>query len=187
MPLYRENSQLYEVMKVGTIDGQPFTVDGKTYSSTTTITRPSNTTAYTVGAVVGDTNGSAILTFANAGPSGGFVLVQSVSLVFSDSSVPAGMGQFRLHLYNVTPTAIADNATFNLLSGERNSYLGFIDITTPQDFGNSLYTQVDYPGRLVKLNTGSTLLFAELETRSAYTPVSASTISVRINVLEAGL
>ena len=163
------------------------TVDGKAYRSVVTITRPSNATAYAAGDVVGDTNGSAILTFTNAGPSGGFVLLQSISLVFSDSSVPAGMGSFRLHLYSTAPSAIADNAAFDLLSGERANYMGFIDITTPQDFGSSLYTQVDYPGRLIKLATGSTSLFAELETRGAYPPVSASTIAVRMNLLEAGL
>lgn len=210
MPLVRENSQLYEVIKVGTVSGVPistsisgvtvvsgavpvsdnnssFTVDGKAYRTTVTITRPSNTTAYTAGDVVGDTGGSAILTFANAGPSGGFVIVQSVSLVFSDSAVPSGMGAFRLHLYSETPTAIADNAPFDLASGERATYMGYIDLSTPLDFGSSLYTQIDYPGRLIKLATASTTLFAELETRGAYTPVSASTIQVRLNLLEAGL
>jgi hypothetical protein len=175
----------------GDLNGEVFPanqyVRGGAYRTTVSITRPSNATAYTAGDVVGDTNGSAILTFTNAGPSGGFVLLQSISLVFSDSSVPAGMGSFRLHLYSVAPTAIADNAAFDLLSGERDTYMGFIDITTPQDFGSSLYTQVDYPGRLIKLATGSTSLFAELETRGAYPPVSASTIAVRMNLLEAGL
>lgn len=196
MPLVRENSQLYEVVKVGTVSGAPLTVsdnngsltvDGKAYRVTTTITRPSNTTAYTAGDVVGDTNGSAILTFTGAGPSAGFVIVQSVSLVFSDSAVPSGMGAFRLHLYSETPTAIADNAPFDLASGERATYMGYIDLSTPLDFGSSLYTQIDYPGRLIKLATASTTLFAELETRGAYTPVSASTIQVRLNLLEAGL
>lgn len=163
------------------------TVDGKAYRSTVTITRPSNTTAYTAGDVVGDTGGSAILTLSSVGPSGGFVLIQSISLVFSDSTVPSGMGAFRIHLYSATPTAIADNAAFDLVSGERANYMGYIDIPTPQDFGSTLYTQADYPGRLVKLAAASTSLFAEIETRGAYTPVSASTVTLRVNTLEAGL
>lgn len=163
------------------------TVDGKAYRTTVSITRPSNTTAYTAGDVVGDTGGSAILTFTGAGPSGGFIILQSVSLVFSDSVVPSGMGAFRLHLYSATPTAIADNAAFDLVSGERANYMGYVDLPAPQDLGSSLYTQIDYPGRLVKLAAASTSVFAELETRGAYTPVSASTISVRINTMEAGL
>ena len=163
------------------------TVDGKAYRSTATITRPSNTTAYTAGDVVGDTGGSAIISLTSAGPSGGFVLMQSVSLVFSDSVVPSGMGAFRVHLYSVSPTAIADNAAFDLVSGDRDTYMGYIDLPAPLDFGSTIYTQTDYPGRLIKLAAASTTLFAEIETRGAYTPVSASTVSLRINTLEAGL
>ena len=162
-------------------------VTGGAYRSTVTITRPSNTTAYTAGDVVGDTGGSAIATVANVGPSGGFVLVQSISLVFSDSAVPSGMGAFRVHLYSASPTAIADNAAFDLASGDRATYMGFIDLPAPQDLGSTLYTQTDYPGRLVKLAAASTSLFVEIETRGAYTPVSASTVELRVNTLEAGL
>lgn len=163
------------------------TVDGKAYRSTVTITRPSNTTAYTAGDVVGDTGGSAILTLTSVGPTAGFVIIQSLSLVFSDSVVPSGMGAFRVHLYSASPTAIADNAAFDLVSGERANYMGYIDLPTPQDFGSTLYTQTDYPGRLIKLAAASTSLFAEIETRGAYTPVSASTVTLRVNTLEAGL
>jgi hypothetical protein len=162
-------------------------VAGGAYRTTATITRPSNTTAYTAGDVVGDTGGSAIISLTAAGPSAGFVIVQSVSLVFSDSTVPSGMGAFRVHMYSASPTAIADNAAFDLDSGERATYMGYIDLPAPQDFGSSLYTQVDYPGRLVKLAAASTTIFVELETRGAYTPVSASTVSIRVNLLEAGL
>ena len=163
------------------------TVDGKAYHSTVTITRPNNTTAYTAGDVVGDTGGSAILTLANVGPNGGYVLIQSAALIFSDSSVPSGMGAFRVHLYNASPTAIADNAVFDLVSGDRASYMGFIEFAAPQDLGSTIYTQVDYPGRLIKLAAASSTLYAEIETRGAYTPVSASTVELRVSTLEAGL
>jgi hypothetical protein len=167
--------------------GSSLTVDGKAYRAAATITRPSNTTAYTAGDVVGDTGGTAIITLPSIGPSGGFVLIQSLSLVLSDSTVPSRMGAFRVHLYSASPTAIADNAPFDLASGERASYLGFVDLAAPQDLGSTIYTQVDYPGRLVKLAAASTSLFAEIETRGAYTPVSASTVELRVNTLEAGL
>jgi hypothetical protein len=167
--------------------GSSLTVDGKAYTTSVTITRPSNTTAYTAGDVIGDTNGSAIITLSSIGSSGGYVLIQSVSLIFSDSVVPSGMGAFRLHFYQASPTAIADNAVFDLVSSERATYMGYIDISAPTDFGSSLYTQVDYPGRLIKLASASTTLYAELETRGAYTPVSASTINLRVATLEAGL
>jgi hypothetical protein len=196
MPLVRENSQLYESIKVSTISGIPLpitdnasslTVDGKAYRSTILFTRPSNTTAYTAGDVVGATSGSAILTLSNIGPSGGFILIQSSALIFSDSTVPAGMGAFRVHFYNASPTAIADNAPFDLVSGDRTLYMGYIDLSAPQDLGSTVYTQTDYQGRLIKLATASTTLFAEIETRGAYTPVSASTVELRVSTLEAGL
>ena len=183
-----ELGDLYFPASQGVSDaGSSLTVDGKAYRSTATITRPSNATAYTAGDVVGDTGGSAIISLTAAGPTAGFVIIQSVSLVFSDSAVPSGMGAFRLHLYSASPTAIADNAAFDLVSGDRASYLGFVDLAAPQDLGSTIYTQVDYPGRLVKLAAASTTLFAEIETRNAYTPVSASTVELRVSTLEAGL
>ena len=167
--------------------GSSLTVDGKAYRTAASITRPSNTTAYTAGDVVGDTGGSAIISLTSAGPAAGFLLIQSVSLVFSDSTVPSGMGAFRIHMYSASPTAIADNAAFDLLSGDRATYMGYIDLPAPQDLGSTIYTQTDYPGRLVKLGAASTTLFVEIETRGTYTPVSASTVSIRMNLLEAGL
>lgn len=162
-------------------------VAGTAFRSTVSITRPSNTTAYTAGDVVGDTGGSAILTLSNIGPSGGYVLIQSAALIFSDSSVPSGMSAFRVHFYNASPTAIADNAAFDLVSGDRASYMGFIEFAAPLDLGSTIYTQVDYPGRLIKLAAGSSTLYAEIETRGAYTPVSASTVELRVSTLEAGI
>ena len=76
---------------------------------------------------------------------------------------------------------------FDLVSGDRANYMGYVDLLTPQDFGSTLYSQADYSGRLLKLAVASNTLYAELETRGAYTPVSASTVAVQLNLLEAGL
>jgi hypothetical protein len=97
------------------------------------------------------------------------------------------MGAFRLHLYMESPTAILDNAAFDLVSGDVGKYAGYIDLATPQDFGSILVTQADYPGTLIKLAAGSTSLFAELETRVAYTPASGTLYDLRVLTLEAGL
>lgn len=170
------------------------TVDGKGYRSTVSITRPSNTTGYTAGDVIGIADsgtpanaGSAIHTLTNIGPSGGFILLQSASLVFSDSTVISGMAGFRVHLYSASPTAILDNAVFDLASGERATYMGYFDLPTPVDLGSTIYTQVDSIGRMVKLAAASTSIFAEIETRGTYTPASGSTIELRVNAMEVGL
>jgi hypothetical protein len=167
--------------------GSSITVDGKAYRAAVTITRPSNTTAYTAGDLIGDTGGSAIITLPNIGASGGYVLLQSVRLLIGSTSVPSGMGAFRLHLYTATPTAIADNAAFDLVSGEVANYAGYIDLPTPQDLGSTLFTQTDYCGTAVKLASASTSLFAELETRGAFTPASGTLFNLRVMTLEAGL
>jgi hypothetical protein len=97
------------------------------------------------------------------------------------------MGAFRLHLYTATPTAIADNAAFDLVSGEVANYAGYIDLPAPQDLGSTLFTQTDYCGTAVKLASASTSLFAELETRGGYTPASGTAYNLRVMTLEAGL
>jgi hypothetical protein len=157
------------------------------FRTTVTITRPSNATAYTAGDVVGDTGGSAILTFSNMGPNSGYALIQSAALIFSDSAVPSGMGSFRVHLYSASPTAIADNAAYDLVSADRSAYMGYFDFPAPVDFGGTLYTQTDYIGRMIKMATNSTTVYVQIETKGAYTPVSASTVELRISTLEAGL
>jgi hypothetical protein len=97
------------------------------------------------------------------------------------------MTGFRLHLYSASPTTILDNAAFDLVSGEVANYAGFIDLPTPQDLGSTLVTQADYPGMLIKLASASTSLFAQLETRGAYTPASGTLYDLRVLTLEAGL
>jgi len=136
---------------------------------------------------VGDTGGSAILTLSSIGPSGGYVLVQSVRLLIGATSVPSGMSSFRVHFYTASPTAIADNAAFDLVSGDVANYAGFVDLPAPQDLGSTLFTQLDYCGLAVKLASASTSLFAEIETRGAFTPASGTLFDLRVMTLEAGL
>lgn len=162
------------------------TVDGKAYRSTVSFNRPDNSTAYTALDVVGSGT-SAIHTLSTIGPSGGFVLIQSMALFIANTSVPAGMSAFRVHLYSSSPTAILDNAAFDLVSGDRAAYMGYVDLPAPQDLGSTIYAQVDYPGRLIKLAAASTSLFAQIQTIGAYTPAALTTYELRMSTLEAGL
>jgi hypothetical protein len=171
-----------------------FVVHGSAYRAAITVTRPSNLTAYTAGDVIGAADtitpanaGSAVITLPSMGPAGGIVFVQSVQLLIAQSSIPSGMAGFRLHFYTASPTAILDNAVFDLTSPEAASYAGYVDLSTPQDLGSTLFTQADYCGTAIKLATGTNALYAELETRSAYTPASGTAHSLRVVTLEAGL
>ena len=172
--------------------GGSVTVDGRAFRAAVTITRPSNTTGYSAGDVIGVADsgtpanaGSAIITLPSIGPSGGYVLIQSVRLMIGNATPPASA--FRLHLYMEAPSAILDNAAFDLAAGDVGKYAGYIDLPAPLDFGSVGVTQVDYPGTLIKLAAGSTSLFAELETRNAYTPASGTVYDLRVLTLEAGL
>ncbi len=188
------NAELRAVsVPVGDNSGS-LTVDSKAYRTAITVTRPSNTTGYIAGDVVGAADagtpanaGNAIITLSNIGPSGGYVLIQSVRLMIGATSLPAGMGAFRLHLYMSSPTAILDNAVFDLVSGDVGKYAGYIDLPAPQDLGSILVSQADYCGTAIKLDSASTTLFAELETRGAFTPASGTLFDLRVLTLEAGL
>jgi hypothetical protein len=166
----------------------PHIVGGLSYRSSVTITRPSNTTAYTAGDVVGQADsgtpanaGSAILEFTEVGPHGGLVLIAEARFEVDVSSVPSGMTTFRLHLYDASPDAILDNAAWDLSSsGDRGKYLGYVDISTPVDLGSTLFSQNLMVNKVVKLAAGSTSLFGELQTTSGYTPTSAAVKKVTL-------
>jgi hypothetical protein len=163
-------------------------VTATAYRSALDFTRPANVTAYTAGDVIGTGTGNdAVLTLASIGPSGGHVLVQSVELVIGVAAIPTGMTTFRLHFYQTQPTAIADNAAFNFVSGDRSVYAGYVDVPVVQDFGNTLFAQNDAPGKMLTLASGSTSYFCVLQTVGGFTPGAVSeAYSLRVKTIEAG-
>lgn len=140
------------------------------YDVAVTITRPANTTAYGAGDVVGGAQ-----SIANIGPSASAIMITGAQLELDIAAIPSGMTSFRAHLYNVTPpSAIADNAAFDLPSGDRASYLGFIDLGTPEDLGSTLYVEATNLNKQVKLS--GTGLFAYLVTAGGFTPANNSEV-----------
>lgn len=180
-----EGEQYEALLLGGDIEGRSITVDGNAYKPVISFARPGNASGYTAGDVVGSTS-TAAHQLANAGPTGGAVLVQSVDMFIDHNAVPAGMTGFRVHFFNVAPSGVADNAVFNLLAGERSSYCGYADLATPQDLGNTIWTQSDYVGRMIKLASGQTSLWAEIETRGAYTPASGTAYGLQVGMIEVG-
>ena len=156
------------------------------FASKAEVTRPANTTAYTAGDVVGAT--AAAIEFTNVGSgggvgSGGHFIITDADLRFDLTSVPAGMTTFRLHLYDATPgSAYADNAAWDLPSGDRANYLGYIDLGTPVDVGSTLFVQVGDLKKKIWIKN-SAALFGYLVTNGGYTPASAGTHAVRVNAI----
>jgi hypothetical protein len=148
------------------------------FSAAVSFTRPSNTNTYAVGDVVGAT--VAALTFPAMGPDAGRIMITSVSLEIDVASVPAGMTSFRLHLYNVTPpSAFADEATWDLPSGDRAAYLGYVDLGTPVDVGSTLYVETNIVNKQLKL--AGTSLFGYLVTNGTYTATSAAVKKITLH------
>lgn len=149
------------------------------------ITRPANMTAYSAGQVIGDVSGSAILRLGNIGPPGGFIQLQSVRLLVHTATAIAS--SFRLHFYNMQPTAIANGAAWDLVANDRAGYLDYIDLPTPTDLGSTLFSKVDWPGSMLKLAPGDGSLFCILQALAGFTPTENSTVyDVRVNAMEAG-
>lgn len=137
------------------------------FKSQPTVTRPANTTAYTAGDVVGGA-------FEFVGiPSMEQLLLTSGALSIDVSAIPSGMTSFRFHFYDRTPpSAIADNAAFDLPSGDRPYYQGYMDVGSPADVGSTLYCQVDSVNRHLK--SGATGLWCYMVTNGAFTPAGNS-------------
>lgn len=133
-------------------------------------TRPVNTTPYNaLDNVIGAVE---FLAFGSAGVA---YLIQTISMRLDISAVPSGMSSFRLHLYNVTPpSAPVDNAAFDLPSGDRASYLGYIDIPAPTDLGSTCFAQDLNVGKIITLS--GTSVFGVLQTIGAYTPAANSEV-----------
>ena len=140
------------------------------YSAQVAVTRPANQTPYAALDVVGGAFELPLL-----GPSGGQIQIKSSDLRIDVSAVPAGMTTFRLHMYSVTPpSALADNAPWDLPAGDRASYLGYLDLGTPVDIGATLTVQTDNINRQVKL--AGTSIFAYLVTTGGFTPAANSEV-----------
>lgn len=143
------------------------------YSAAVSITRPANATPYTANDVVRDVTNQ--LQFPSMGPSGGEIVITSTELEIDVAAVPSGMTSFRLYLYSVTPpSALADNAAFDLPSGDRASFLGYVDLGTPVDLGSTLYARTDAINAQFKL--AGTSLFGYLVTNGGFTPAGNSEV-----------
>ena len=134
--------------------------------ATATVTRPANTTPYSVQDVVSNsTTTPTILTFANCflEPGGHADIVKA--RVFTNSATAMLGAVIRLHLYHTAPDAVADNAQFPLLWANRARRVGFIDFPalatagTGSDAASALWGTETLPLR-VNAAAGSKSLFA---------------------------
>lgn len=155
--------------KVGFDPSDSVSIKSQAFSASTSFT--CGTTAYAIRDAVGASGAAAALTFASMGPSGKIIELVSASLEIDAAALIAGEANYELHLYNVTPpSAVNDSAAWDLVSGDRASYLGTILFQTPTDYGSTLYIELNSIGKRILLS--GTSLFAYLVTVGAYTPTA---------------
>ncbi len=139
--------------------------------TSTAYTSSANFTPANAAHSANDTMGAAA-TFASIGPSGGTIRILGCKLLIEHTAIVSGETSYLLYLYNVTPpSALADGDAFDVPSGDRASFLGYIELGTPVDLGSTLYVQTKDVNLDVKL--AGTSLFAYLVTVGAFTPTAA--------------
>lgn len=165
----------------------PTTASTAGYSASASKTRPNDTNAYAALAVVCESaSAGTVWTFSGIGPSGGGkVIIDAMTLEIDVSAIPSGMGAFRLHLYSTAPTAINDNAAYDLPSGDRAKYLGYVETPTPLDLGSTLWSETEALGFPIRkqVTLASSTLYGILQTVAAYTPTAQAVKKVTLHAV----
>lgn len=147
-------------------------------------TRPADTAAYLAGDVVGGSTGaSAALEFKNLGLPWAHVMITHTEFMVYLAALVSTMGVHRLHLYNANPpSALADNVPWNLAAADREYYVGYVDLGTPLDAGDTLFIQTTIDNKNVQLGESGSL-WGYLVPTVGYTPSSGIEFNVRLNAV----
>lgn len=160
---------------IGAVSGQGTVV-------AVTLTRPADTTAYAALDTIADsTSAPTIISFANvARVNAGTGYIVKARLETNQST---NVARFRLHLYHTTPTAINDNAACTVLWANRANKIGFIDFdpAITEGTGSDVAITLNASARLkFTCATGSKTIYGILQTRDAFTPVSAQNFYIEL-------
>lgn len=154
-------------------------------SRTVSLPRPNDTAPYLANDVIGDTTaaGGGVLEFIEMGPAGSELMITGLDLRIDAAAIISGETTYRLHLYSVTPPSdYGDNAAWDLPSGDRASYLGAIDISTPVDEGSTLFIKMREINAQVRL--AETSLWGYLVTVGPHTPTALRAYSVTVHAIK---
>jgi hypothetical protein len=157
-------------------------LEAKTKTVSATLTRPDNTTAYTANDVISDDTPSNFEFDLGEVHSSSSILIVSARIRIDIAAVPSGMSTMRAALFNAAPTALADNAAFDIINADKTKFLGYVDINTPVDFGTRIWGQVDNVNALIEL--ADSTLYSQLVTTGAYTPSAEDVVTLFLSFLE---
>lgn len=151
--------------------------------------RPADTTVYASGDIVANsTVGANVVPIAISAArlNGGTGMLRRMRLSKSGPSLVNA--SFRVHIFKTSPTLTAgDNASINgAVNGVASIHLGYFDITMDQSFSDGA-KGISSPsvGSEIVFDTaaGSTNLYALIEARAAYAPLSGETFTVAAEIL----
>ncbi len=153
------------------------------YSTSATITRTADTNIYAANDVIGAATGStAAIKFSSLAPNSGEILITSVEFEIDDAALISGETSYNLYLYALTPpSALGDNAAFNIPSGDRASFLGKLSLGTPADEGSTLYIRVDCVN--AQFAAGNRDVFGYLVTVGTYTPTASRVYKITLHAV----
>lgn len=136
--------------------------------------RPNDVLDYLGNDVLGAATGaSAALNFGSVSVSQGHLIFTSSFLRIDRTGIIAGETSYALHIYAGTPpSALGDNAPFDLPAGDRSLYLGSIPLGTLADLGSTLWVEADSINKQRKLPQGVTNIFGYLVTAGGYKPAA---------------
>ena len=158
-------------------------VGGRGIVVAATFARPNNTTAYASKDAVSDSTSSpTVLSFpniarVNAGT--GYIVKARIQTNQSTS-----VARFRVHLFNVAPTAINDNAAWTLLWANRAARIGYVDFDGCQTegAGSDCANAMNATVRLhFATAPGTRALYGLLETLDAFTPAALQSFYIELN------
>lgn len=148
--------------------------------------RPTNTTAYSSGQLVGNsvTAGSIVpITCTLARKTGGTGVITGIRLSKTTSNLVNA--SFRVHLFKNSPTtAVGDGGTFaGSINGVAAICLGYYDLTMDQAYSDGAKGFVAASGKVFDTVGGSQNLYALIEARGAYTPGNGETFALAVEAL----
>jgi hypothetical protein len=140
--------------------------------------RPTGAGAYTANDVVG--NGAPIVFQNVACEEGGTGYITNVRLV--KNSTTTSNATFRLWLYSVSPTPIADHSAFTLLYANKAIRLGYVDLVCStegagSDSASALATNINLKFSCAAFDRN---LYGVLEAKMAYTPTAYETFWIEL-------
>lgn len=156
-------------------------------SSSVALTRTNDANAYGAGDVVGAATGStAAIEFKNIAPRGAKqIYIVGARFLIEDTALKASEASYTLHLYSITPpSALGDNAAWDLTAGDRAYYLGSIALGTPVDLGSTLYVELTNLTKQITVQPGTSgagpSVFGYLVTAAGYTPSASRVYNIEL-------